>query len=150
MIGNFNDETNFPHKLSLINAQVSRLRKAFADSSSANIKSLKAQLHKSRQSGEFLGRLVGPLLETGFPLTKHVLKPLAKSVLIPSGLPAAVSPTDTSIEKKIFGSGMTTLVISNEDIDDIMKIVESFDDPVFAKQTKMKQKYKKVDFSVCY
>ena len=56
---------------------------------------------------------------------KTVLKPLAKSVLIPLGLTAAASAIDTAIQKKVFWSGMTTLIISNEEMDDIMKIIRS-------------------------
>ena len=80
------------------------LRKAFAINSSANIKVSKTQLHKIRQSGGYLGRIIGPLLKTGLPLMKNVLKPLAKSVLILLELTAAVSATDASLHKKIFGS----------------------------------------------
>ena len=54
--------------------------------------------------------------------------PLAKSVLIPLGLTAGVSLTDAAIQKKIFGSGMTTLIISNEEMNDVMKIVKSLED----------------------
>ena len=57
------------------------------------------------QSGEFLGRLLGPLLKTRLPLIKNVIKPLAKSVLIPLGLTAAASATDVGIHKKILRSG---------------------------------------------
>ena len=52
---------------------------------------------------------------------KNVLKPLDKSVLIPLGLAAAAAAIDAAIQKKIFGSGMTTLLISNEEIVGIMK-----------------------------
>ena len=68
VVGDSNDENNFPHKLLLINAQVSKLRKAFANGSSANIKLSETQLHKIGQSGEFLGRLLGPLQKTGLYL----------------------------------------------------------------------------------
>ena len=61
---------------------------------------IKTQLSKMIQSGEFLGRLLGPLLKTGLPLMKNVIKPLAKSVLIPLGLTAAASAADTGIHKK--------------------------------------------------
>ena len=88
----------------LTNTQVSKLRKAFANGSSVNIKLSKPQLHKIRQSGGFLGRLLGPLLKHGFPLIGNVFKPLAKSVLIPLGLKAA-SATDTAINEKNFGFG---------------------------------------------
>ena len=97
MIGNSNDEPNFPHKLLPSNAQVLRLRKSFANGSSANIKLPKTQLHKIGQSGEFLGRLLVPLLKSGLPLMKNVLKSFAKSVLIPSGLSARTSSADAAI-----------------------------------------------------
>ena len=53
------------------------------------------------QSGGFLGRLLGPLLKTGLPLIKNVIKLLAKTVLIPLGLTAAASAADAGIQKKI-------------------------------------------------
>ena len=62
---------------------------------------------------------------------KNVLKPLAKSVLIHIGLTAAASATNAAIQKKFFGSSMTTLIISNEEINDIMKIIKSLEDPCF-------------------
>ena len=65
------------------------------------------------QSGGFLGILLGPLLNTGWPLIRNVLNPLAKSILIPLELTAAASATDAAIHKKTFGSGVTTLIISN-------------------------------------
>ena len=61
MIGD--NENNFPHKLSLTNRQVSNLRKAFANNSSADIKLSKSQISKMIQWGGFLGRLLGPLLK---------------------------------------------------------------------------------------
>ena len=113
----------------LTNTQVSKLRKTFANVSPANIKLSKTQLHKTGQWGGFLGKLLGPLLKTGLPLKGNVLKPLAKSVLIPLGLTAAVSTTDAAIHKKMFGSGFTTLIISNEEMNDIMKIVKLLEEP---------------------
>ena len=98
----------------LTNTQVLGLYTAFENYSSADIKLLKAQLHKIGQLGEFLGRSLRPLLRTGLPLIGNVLKPLGKCVLIPSGLTAAASATDAAIYKKLFGSGNTTLIISNE------------------------------------
>ena len=94
VIDDSNGENNFPHKLLLTNTQVSKLRKAFVNDSSANIKLSKTQLHKIEQSGGYLGRLLGPLLKTGLPLIRNVLKPLTKSVLIPLELTAATSATD--------------------------------------------------------
>ena len=52
------------------------------------------------QSGGFLGRLLGPLLKTGLPLIKNVIKPLAKSVLIPLGLTATASAADTGTHQR--------------------------------------------------
>ena len=83
MIGD--DESNFPHKLILTNRQVANLRKAFADKSSTDVKLSKTQISKMIQSGGFIGRLFGPLLKAGLPLMNNVIKPLAKSVLIPLG-----------------------------------------------------------------
>ena len=80
------------------------------------------------QSGESLGRLLGPLLNTGPLLMKNVIKPLGKSVLIPLGLTAAASAADAGIHKKILGSGTTTLIISNNEMESIIKIVKSFQD----------------------
>ena len=94
MIGD--DETNFPHKLLLTNRQVSNLRKAFANKSSTDIKLSKTQISKMIQSGGFLG----PLLKTGLLLIRNVIKPLAKSVLIPLGITAAASAADAGMHKK--------------------------------------------------
>ena len=129
MIGNSNDNTNFPHELLLTNRQVANIRKAFANHLPTDIKFSKTQLSKMIQSGGFLGRLLGPLLKTGLPLTKNVIKPLAKSVLIPLGLTAAASAADAGIHKKILGSGHNnkTLIISNDEMDDILKIVKSLE-----------------------
>ena len=85
-------------------------------------------MHKIGESGGFLGRRLGPLLKTGLPLIKNVLKPLAKSVSIPLGLTAAAWATDAAIHKEMFGSGMTTLIISKEEMYDIMKIVKSLEE----------------------
>ena len=57
-----------------------------------------------------------------------VFKLLVKSVLIPLGLTAATSTTDAAMQKKIFESVMTTLIISNEEMNDVMKIVKSVEE----------------------
>ena len=67
------------------------------------------------------------LLKTGLPLMKNVLQLLAKSVLIRLGLTAIASAADARIHKKILGSGTATLIISNEEVEDIMKIVKSLE-----------------------
>ena len=123
------DETNFLHKLLLTNRQVANLHKAFANHSSADIKLSKTQLSKMIQSGGFRGRLLGPLLKSGLTLISNVIKPLAKSILIPLGLTAAASAADAGMHKTILGSGnMTTLIISNDEIEVIIKIVKSLKD----------------------
>ena len=129
MIGDSNDKNTFPHELLLTNRQVSSIRKSFANNSSVEIKFSKTQLSKMIQSGGFLGKLLGPLLKTGLPLIKSVIKPLAKSVLIPLGLTAAASAADPGIHKKVLGSGNNTaLIISNKDIKDLIKLVKSLED----------------------
>ena len=83
------------------------------------------------ESGGFLGRLLGPLIRTGLPLMKSVIKPLAKSVLIPLGLTAAASAADAGIHKNILGSGHnnnTTLIISNDEMDNLLERVKSLED----------------------
>ena len=97
MVGNSNDNTNFPHELLLTNRQIANIRKAFANQSSTDIKLSKTQLSKMIQSEGFLGKLLGPFLKTGLPLMKSVIKPLAKSVLIPLGLTAAASAANAGI-----------------------------------------------------
>ena len=119
MIGD--KENNFSHNLLLTNKQVLNLCK--------DLKLTKIQLSKIIQSGGFFGRFLGPLLKTGLPLIKNVIKPLAKIVLIPLGLNAAASAADAGIHEKILTSGnMTTLIISNDEIEDIIKIVKSLED----------------------
>ena len=128
MISDSNDETNFPHELLLTDKQVSIIRNAFSNNSSGNIKCSKTQLSKMIQSGRFLGKLLGPLLKTELPLMKSLIIPLAKSVLIPLGLTAVASAADAGIHEKILASGgHTTLVISNKDIEDLLKVVKSFE-----------------------
>ena len=100
MIGNPDDVTSFPQKLLLTNRQVANLRRVFANNSSTDIKLSKTHLSKMIQSGGCLGRLLGPLFKKGLPLMKNVIKPLAKSVLIPLGLTAAAAAADTGIHKK--------------------------------------------------
>ena len=99
VVGDFNDENTFQHKLLLTNTQVSRLHKAFANNFSANIKLSKTQLTKIRQLGRFLDRLLGLKLKTRSPLMKNVLKPLAKSVLVPLGITAASASDELFIRK---------------------------------------------------
>ena len=129
IIGNSDVETNFPHKLLLTNKQVANLRKAFANNTLTDIKLSKTQLSKLIQLGGFLGRLLGPLLRIRLPLMKSVIQPLDKSVLILLRITAVTSTADAGIHKKILGSGHnTTLIISNDEMKDILKIVKSLED----------------------
>ena len=86
---------------------------------------------------------------------KNELKPLAESVLISLGLTVA-SATNTAIQKKNFGLGTTMLVISNEEMNDVMKIVKSLEESCLLikragqKNFKTKQKNKKMGFPACY
>ena len=94
------------------------------------INSIKTQLSKIIQSGGFLSRILSLLLNSGLPLTKNVIKPLTKSVLIPLELTAIASTANAGIHKKILGFGYnkTTLIISNHEMEDIIKIVKSLED----------------------
>ena len=90
-----------PHELLLTTIQKTKIRNAFNNNNrSTDLKLSKAEISKIIQSGGFLGKLLGPLLKTGLPLIKNVIKPLAKSVLIPLGLTAVASAADAGIQKK--------------------------------------------------
>ena len=122
MVRNSDDEANFPHKLLIANRQILSLRKAFNNHTSADIKFPKAQLTKM-QKGGFL-RFLAPLLKSGDPLLKSVIKQLGML-----GLTAAASATDVAINEKTLGSGNhATLIISNDDMQDLLKIVKSLED----------------------
>ena len=100
MMGNSDDKTSFPHELLLTNRQFANLLGGFPNNSSNKIKLSKTQLSKMIQSVGLLGRLLGPLLKTGLPLMKNVIRPVAKSALILLGLTAATSTADAEIHKK--------------------------------------------------
>ena len=122
MFGNSKNETNFPHKLLLTNRQILSLRRAFANHTSVDIKLSMVQLTKM-QNGGFLKFLM-PLLKSGLHLLKSVVKPLGML-----GLTAAALATDAAINKKKLGSdGHTTLIISNDDMQDLLKIVKPLED----------------------
>ena len=94
------NENNLPYELLLTTRQKTKIRNAFNNNMSTDLKLSKAQINKIIQYGGFLCKLLGPLLKTGLPLIKNVIKPLVKSVLIPLGLTAAASATDLGIHKK--------------------------------------------------
>ena len=114
---------NLPHELLLTTRETTKLRNEIENNMSTDIKLSKAQMSKIIQSGGFLGKPPGPLLKTGLPLLKSVIKP--PGLL---GLTAASSAIDAGVQKKIYGYGTTTLVNLNEEINDIMKIVQALED----------------------
>ena len=119
------DGNNLPHELLLTTRQKTKLRNALNNNMSTNIKLSKTQITKIIQSGGFLGSLLSKLAG---PLMK-VAVPLAKNILVPLGITAAASALDVGIKKKkIHVSGTTTLIISNEEMNDIMKITQALED----------------------
>ena len=122
VIGNSDDKANFPHKLLLTNRQVANLRKAFVNHTSTDIKLSKVQLTKMQKDG-FL-RFLAPLLKSGLPLLKSVIKPLGMLGLTA----AASSATDAAIHKKVLGTGNhPTLIVSNDDMQDLLKVIKSLE-----------------------
>ena len=118
---NFNKD-EVPHKLLLTTRQNTKLRNAVNNKSATDLKLSKAQIKKLIQSGDFLGKLLSKLAG---PLMK-VAMPLAKNVLAPLGLTAAMSAMDGSRQKKIHGSGIK-LIIEEEDLQDIIKIIKELE-----------------------
>ena len=106
------DGNDLPHELLLTTRQKTKLRNAFNDNMSTDLKLSKAQISKIIQSGGFLGSLLSKLAG----LLMKVAIPLAKNVLAPLGITAAASAIDAGIQKKIYGSGTTNLIISNEEM----------------------------------
>ena len=115
---------DLPHDLLLTTKQKVKLRNAFNNNMSTDLKLSKTQISKILQSGGFLGSL---LIRIASPLMKVAI-PLLKSVLSPLWITAAASVIDAGIQKKIHGSGTKTLIISNEEMKDIMKIVQALED----------------------
>ena len=120
-IKNFNKD-ELPHELYLTTRQSTKLRNGINNNMSTDIKFSKAQLKKLIQSGGFLGKLLskiaGPLMKVAMPLAKNVLAPL--------GLTAAMSAIDGGIQKKTRGDGIK-LMIEDEDMNDIMKIIKALE-----------------------
>ena len=115
---------NLPHELLLTERQKAKLRNAFNNNMSAHIKLSKAQITKIIQSAGFLGsllsKLAGPLMKVAVLVAKNIVAPL--------GITAAASAIDAGIKKKIHGSRTTTLIISNEEMNDVIKIIQSLED----------------------
>ena len=120
------DGNDLPHKL-LLTTRQAKLRNAFNNNMSTDLTLSKAQISKIIQSGGFLGsllsKLAGPLMKVAAPLTKSILALL--------GITVTVSAIDAVIQKKIHGSGRpssTTLIISNNEMNNIMRIVQALED----------------------
>ena len=145
MIGSSNDENNFLHKLLLTNRHDTDLRKPFTIYLSTDIKLSKTWLSKMIQSGGFLVRLLGSLLKAGLSIMKIMIKPLPKIAFIQLGLTAAAAAADAGIQKNILRYETTTLIISKGEMEDIMKISQSFW-IIIKKSSWMKQKNEKEDF----
>ena len=120
-IKNFNKD-ELPHELLLTTRKNTKLCNAINNNLATDIKLSKAQIKKLIQSGGFLGKLLSKLAGT----LMKVAMPLAKNVLEPLSLTAAMSAIDRSIQKKIHGSGLK-LIIEQEDMNDIMKITEALE-----------------------
>ena len=120
-IKNFNKDEP-PHELLLTTRQNTKLRNAINNNLATVIKLSKAQIKILIQSGGFLvkllSKLAGPLMKVAMPLAKNVLAPLR--------LTAAMSAIDGSIQKKTHGSGVK-LIIEQEDMNNIMKIIEALE-----------------------
>ena len=111
------DGNDLPHELLMTTKQKTRLRNAFNNNMSTDIKLFRGQISKIIQSGGFLGSLLskiaGPLMKVAVPLAIDILDILAASA------------THAGIQKKIHGPGTTTLIIPNEEMNDIMKIANN-------------------------
>ena len=118
---NFNKD-ELPHKLFLTTRQSTKLRNAINNNMATNIKLSRAQIKKLIKSGGFLGnllsRLAGPLMKVAMPPAKNVLAPLI--------LTAAMSAIDGEMKKKLRGEDIK-LVVEDEDMNDIMKIIEALE-----------------------
>ena len=118
------DGNDLPHELLLTTSQKTKLRNAFNSSMSTDLQLSKPQISKIIQPGEFLGsllsKLAGPLMRVAVPLAKNVLAPL--------GIIEGTSAIDAGTQKKIHGSGTTTLIISNKEIHHTLKIAQAFED----------------------
>ena len=118
------DGNDLPYELLLRARQKTKLGNAFNNNMLTDLTLSKAQISKIIQSAGFLGsllsKLAGPLIKVAISLTKNVLSPL--------GITAAASSIDARIQNKIHDSGTTALIISNKEMNDIMKIVQTLED----------------------
>ena len=113
------DRNDLRHELLLTTRQKTKLRNAFNNNMSTDLKLSKAQISKIIHCGGLLSKLAGPQMKVAVPMAKNILAPL--------GIIAAGSAIDAGIKKKQ-GSGTTTLIVSNKEINDIMKIIQALED----------------------
>ena len=115
---------DLPHELLLTTRQKTKLKNAFNNNMSTDLKLSKAQISKMIQSGGFLGSLLSKLavslMKVAIPLAKHVLAPL--------GITEAATAIDVGIQKKTHVSATTTLIILNKETNDMIKIVQTVED----------------------
>ena len=115
----FVDGNDLPHELLLTTT-----KNAFNNNMSTHLKLSRAYISKIIQSGGFLGsllsKLAGPLMKVAVPLAKNTLAPLGKT--------AAASAIDAGIQNKMHSSGTITVIISNKEMSDIMKVVQALED----------------------
>ena len=113
---------DLPHELLLTTRHKTKLRNVFNNNMSTDLKLSKARISIIIQSilGSILSKLTGLLMKVAIYLAINLLAPL--------GITAAASAIDTGIKKNTHGSGTTTLIVSNEEMNDIMKIVQALED----------------------
>ena len=104
------------HELYLTERQLNKLREKIENSMSTDIKVSKVHINKIIKEGGNLSRLLMSFLPK---LIKPAIS-IGKTILAPLGLRAAMSATDAAIQKKMYGSGNTTLIISNDDLNDLI------------------------------
>ena len=118
------DGNDLPHELLLSTRQKTKLKNVLSSNMSTDIKLSKAQISRIIQSGGLLGSLLSKL---AVPLMKVAVR-LARNILAPLRITAAAPAIDAGIQKKILGSVTTTLIISNEEMNDIIKVFQALED----------------------
>ena len=122
---NFNKD-QLLHELYLTERQMEKWNKKIENNMSTDIKLSKSQISKIIKEGGTLGRLLMSFLP-------RLIKPaisIGKNILAPLRLSAAMSATDAAIQKKMYGSGIETLIISNDDLDDLIRIVTALEEHI--------------------
>ena len=111
-------------KLMLTNNEIKYITKVIRSLEKRRIL-LKGSTKKISSREEGFLNFLRPLMTAGLPLMKNIHASLVKKFLMPLGLTAVASATDAALQKKIFGLGMTALMISNEEMDDMKSVSET-------------------------